>query len=204
MTAAQIKAATPPCDGAAGVIGPNTVLQTEAALTEAGGPALARRVFARAGLGDLLARRPEAMIDEALAKALFDALFAELPADAARDVAGRAGRLTGAYILAHRIPKPAQAVLKLLPARLAGPMLLKSIARHAWTFAGSGVCTVDTGPPVRLSITGNPIAMPGCVWHAGVLEVLFQTLVSSRARVRHTRCEHAGAQSCTFEVAAHP
>ncbi|MFP4518827.1 MAG: bacteriochlorophyll 4-vinyl reductase [Oceanicaulis sp.] len=192
--------ARPASPARAGLIGPNTVLQTEAALTAAGGPGLTGRVFARAGLSDLLRIRPEAMIDEALARALFNALFAELPGDQARAVAAEAGRLTGAYILAHRIPKPAQAILRLLPARLAGPMLMKSIARHAWTFAGSGVCTVEPGPPLRLTITGNPIAIPGCVWHVGVLEVLFQTLVSARAAVRHTRCEHAGGRACTFEI----
>lgn len=200
MTAAPALAPAPHGAAPAGLIGPNTVLQTEAALMAAGGPALAQRVFARAGLAGVLRNRPEAMIDQALARALFDALFAELPRDEARAVAHHAGRLTGAYILAHRIPKPAQAILKLLPARLAQPMLLRSIARHAWTFAGSGVCTVERGPPATLSITGNPIAIPGCVWHAGVLEVLFQTLVSPTARVRHTRCEHGGAHSCTFEI----
>ncbi|MEQ8404216.1 MAG: bacteriochlorophyll 4-vinyl reductase [Oceanicaulis sp.] len=202
MSAAPVLAARPAsAEPVAGLIGPNTVLQTEAALIAEGGPELARRVFERAGLAALLRNRPEAMIDQALARALFDALFAELPEPRARTLAAEAGRLTGAYILAHRIPKAAQAILKLLPARLAGPMLLKSIARHAWTFAGSGVCAVDAGPPVQLTITGNPIAIPGCVWHAGVLEVLFQTLVSAKAQVRHTRCEHAGARACTFEVA---
>lgn len=183
-----------------GLIGPNTVLQTEAALIAAGGVELARRAFDRAGLASMLAHRPETMIDERLAQALFEALFAELPEAEARTVAAAAGRLTGAYILVHRIPKPAQAILKLLPARMAAPMLLKSIARHAWTFAGSGVCTVDAGPPARLTITGNPIAIPGCVWHAGVLEVLFRALASPRAQVSHTRCEHAGAKDCTFEI----
>lgn len=200
MTAAP--AIAPVRDSAApvGLIGPNTVLQTETALIAAGGPALALRVFARAGLSQLLQTRPAAMIDETLAKALFTALFAELPETEARTVAHEAGRLTGAYILAHRIPKPAQAILKLLPASLAAPMLLKSIARHAWTFAGSGACRVEAGSPRRLTIIGNPIAIPGCVWHAGVLEVLFETLVSAKTRVRHTACEHAGAPACTFEI----
>lgn len=200
MSAAPVLASESLSPATVGRIGPNTVLQTEAALIEAGGMELAARVFQRAGLASFLRNRPEAMIDEALVRALFDALFAELPAEQARNVAHMAGRLTGAYILANRIPKPAQAILKLLPARLAGRMLLESIARHAWTFAGSGVCTVKAGSPVMLTITGNPIAMPGCVWHAGVLEVLFRTLVSRRAQVRHTRCEHAGARNCTFEI----
>lgn len=201
MSALPDLASRPPStEPVTGLIGPNTVLQTEAALIAAGGRALARRVFERAGLVALLRTRPEAMIDQALARALFDALYAELPGPQARDVARQAGRLTGAYILAHRIPKPAQALLKRLPARFAGPMLLKSIARHAWTFAGSGLCAVTPGPPVQLTITGNPIAVPGCVWHTGVLEVLFQTLVSKNAQVRHTRCEHAGAGACAFEI----
>ncbi|XBQ16964.1 MAG: bacteriochlorophyll 4-vinyl reductase [Oceanicaulis sp.] len=185
----------------AGLIGPNSVLQTETALIEAGGPALARAVFARAELGALLEERPSAMIDEQIPRALFDALFDLLPRDQALAVAHRAGRLTGAYILAHRIPRFAQAILKLLPGRLAAPILLAAVRKHAWTFAGSGVCTTAPGRPATLEIAGNPLAMPGCVWHAGVLETLFETLVSPRAVVRHTRCGHDGAHACRFEIA---
>ena len=183
------------------VIGPNAVLQTEAALVEAGGRNLAEQVFAAAGLSHLLTDRPGAMIDEALPKALFAALFATLPRDEAVHIAHRAGELTGAYILRNRIPRPVRMLLRLLPARIAAPLLLKAIHRHAWTFAGSGVCSVRPGAPARIEIENNPLAMPGCAWHVGVFEVLFASLVSPAARIGHDHGPKLAGAPCRFEVA---
>ena len=183
------------------VIGPNAVLQTEAALAEAGGAALAETVFARAGLSHLLVERPSAMIEESAPKALFKALFASLPLQEALAIARRAGALTGAYILANRIPGPVRALLWALPARLAAPLLLSAIHRHAWTFAGSGVCTVRAGRPARVEIENNPLAMPGCAWHVGVFEVLFGSLVSPRVRIGHDHGPKLEGAPCRFEIA---
>jgi hypothetical protein len=72
-------------------------------------------------------------------------------AEVAAEVARSAGRRTADYLLAHRIPKPVQALLKALPARLAARVLLSAIARHAWTFAGSGVFSASTGARARPS-----------------------------------------------------
>ncbi len=182
------------------LIGPNSVLQLEQALLEAGGPDLAWQVFDAAGYARLLEDRPSAMIDEAIPKALFDTLFRTLPARQARAVAERAGRLTGRYILEHRIPGFARLILKLLPARLAAPLLLKAIRQHAWTFAGSGQCSTGAGRSSHISIRRNPVAMPECVWHGRVLETLFQALVSPSTQITHTCCEHAGDDVCRFEI----
>ncbi len=195
--------ADPPAAPAA-VIGPNAVLQTEAALREAGGAALAERVFARAGLIRLLREPPGAMIDEAVPQALFRALFEALPRGEALEIARHAGELTGEYILENRIPRLARALLKRLPPRLAAPLLLSAVERHAWTFAGSGVCTTQPGKPARLSIAANPLAMPECAWHAGVIETLFRALVSARARIDHEACCHDGAPACRFAISITP
>lgn len=183
------------------VIGPNAVLQTEAALMEAGGRDLAARVFAHAGLSHLLTERPGEMIDEVIPKALFAALFALLPQDEALQIAHRAGALTGAYILENRIPAPVRTLLKLLPARFAAPLLLSAIQKHAWTFAGSGACTVRTGAPSRIEIENNPLAMPGCAWHVGVFEVLFGSLVSPNVHVGHDHGPRLAGAPCRFEIA---
>jgi len=188
-------------DKGAARIGPNAVLQLEAALIEAGGPALAEAVFARAGLAGLLRSRPGAMVDERLPAALFGALFEHFPAAEAGALAHRAGRLTGDYIRANRIPGPARAVLRALPARVGRGLLLRAIVGHAWTFAGSGACTAQDGRPAVISIAANPLAMPGCTWHVGVFESLFHGLVSPDLEVRHTACCRSGAPACRFTLA---
>jgi divinyl protochlorophyllide a 8-vinyl-reductase len=186
--------------GAGARIGPNAVLQLEQALLEAGGPDLAWRIFEAAGYAHLLEHRPDAMIDEAIPRALFDVLFNTLSPRKARAIADRAGRLTGRYILMNRIPGFARLILKLLPPRMAAPMLLKAIERHAWTFAGSGQCRTQAGPKPQISIQHNPLAMPECVWHGQVLQTLFQALVSPHAQIRHSCCEHAGDPICRFDI----
>jgi divinyl protochlorophyllide a 8-vinyl-reductase len=182
----------------AALIGPNAILQTEAALNAAGGQALVERVFAKAGLLHLLAHRPDAMIAEEVPRALFKALFECVPRRDGIRIALDAGRRTGRYILRYRMPAPARWILRRLPAAMACPLLLKAIKQHAWTFAGSGDCEVKIGPPAQVMIADNPMKMPLCAWHTGVLEVLFQSLVSSGARVIHTTSRPGARSVCTF------
>ena len=182
------------------VVGPNAILQTAAALEAQGGRALARQVFDVAGLGALLDDPPEAMVPEREAAALMRALHATLPSGTAARVSRDAGRRTGEYILQNRVPAPARAVLWLLPARLAAPILLRAVAAHAWTFAGSGRVEIMAGRPARLMIHDNPLAVAGGDWHRAVLEVLFQRLVHPRATVRQSACSAEGARACVFEI----
>ncbi len=183
-----------------GKIGPNAVLQTEIAIREAGGQGLAERIFAKACLGHLLRQRPDDMIDEAIPRALFNALFETVPRREGIRIALDAGRRTGAYILRNRIPMPVRVFLKLLPAPLASPLLLSAIQRHAWTFAGSGACSIETGEAARLIIADNPMKMPVCAWHTGVLEVLFKELVSPRTGVVHRTHRADEPTVCTFTM----
>ena len=182
------------------VIGPNAVLQTEAALEAAGGVSLVRRVFERAGLERLLEHRPEEMIEEHVPQALFSAMFDSMPRRDGIRIALDAGRRTGRYILENRIPRPVRWLLRLLPGDIAAPLLLSAIERHAWTFAGSGECRVEVGPTARLHIADNPMRMPLCAWHTGVLEVLFRTLVSERTQVVHTTTKPGARSVCTFTM----
>jgi divinyl protochlorophyllide a 8-vinyl-reductase len=196
--ASPLSVDVPRLEAKAARIGPNTVLQLEQALIETGGDALARRIFAEAGFLGLLRYRPCGMIDEAIPAVLFKMLFASLPEEVARCIASRAGDLTGRYILKHRIPRAARTLLKALPSEWAAPILLRSIARHSWTFAGSGTCTVQTGCPAGITIQSNPLAMPGCAWHQSVFEALMRALVSARTRVRHVTCCNEGSPDCQF------
>jgi divinyl protochlorophyllide a 8-vinyl-reductase len=185
----------------AGRIGPNAVIRLGEALRAS--PDLqdaAVRIYARADCPTLLNDPPAAMIDEAIPAALFAALWCELPADQAAAIARDAGRRTGEYVLRNRIPAVVRAILAALPARIAARLLLKAIQRNAWTFAGSGIFRVESGAPCVLTIERNPLKMPGCVWHVGVLERLFQALAGPECRVRH--CDEASnaATVCRFEI----
>ena len=116
----------------------------------------------------------------------------------------KAGTATGDYILAHRIPRAAQSVLRLLPPALSAPLLRAAIARHAWTFAGSGDFTA--GPGLVFSIARNPMVagesspVPLCHWHAAVFERLYRTLVDDRLRARETASCACGDPACRFEL----
>jgi divinyl protochlorophyllide a 8-vinyl-reductase len=85
-------------------------------------------------------------------------------------------------------------------------VLLAAIARHAWTFVGSGRFEVLGCSPVRVSISGNPLARavhadePQCDYYAATFERLFCALVSRSSTVVETHCEAAGAAACIFEV----
>jgi len=172
----------------AGRIGPNAVLQLEAALREGLGQAALESVFRRAGLSGLLADPPRSMIDERIAVALYGALFAELPKHAPA-IAADAGRRTADYVRARRIPALARLVVSALPAWLAAGLLLQAIAKNGWTFAGSGRVRVEPGHRHLIEIVDNPLVMPRCIWHTAVFQRLFETLVSADSRVRCVQSE---------------
>lgn len=186
-----------------GRIGPNAVLQLAPAMDARVGEAARRALFAPLGFDPL--PDPTKMIDEARVAALHQALRRGHP-DAARTIAIAAGQGTGDYILAHRIPRRAQALLRALPARLAAPVLTRAILAHGWTFCGTGTLTAQSGPPVVFTLTDNPITRgesapaPLCHWHAAVFERLYARLVHSKARARETVCHATGAPACRFEI----
>ena len=186
--------------GRAGLVGPNSVIQLAHALNDLAGDGVARDVFAKAGLSGLLDHLPDEMVDERVPARLFDTLWRTLPEASARIIAADAGRRTAGYILKHRIPRPAQLVLRWLPSSLARRLLLMAIQKHAWTFAGSGRCTTRWGNPAVIEIEGNTLSMPGCVWHVAVFETLFDGLGRGRTRVEHPLCGAAGDAVCRFEV----
>jgi len=183
-------------------IGPNAVTR----LAEALGPDRARDVFGAAGLSARLAEPPGRMVPEGEVVALHRAARACLGEPAADAASREAGRLTALYLLANRIPRPLQAVLKRLPAGLAARILTKAIGNHAWTFAGSGRFRVVHGRPMRLEVEGGPIPRAGaadhpvCGYYAATFETLFRALVSPRTHVAEVACEATGAPACVFEL----
>lgn len=187
-------------------IGPNALTRMAEALAEQHGDALMYLAFVQAGLEHHLRDMPTKMVDEGDVIRLHAAVRAMLGADGARVASRRAGLLTADYLLARRIPRPAQWVLKLLPPALASPALLAAIRRHSWTFAGSGRFTAVSGRNLRMEIACCPICRgakaddPICDYYAATFERLFRALIHPRISVTETQCQAQGAAACVFET----
>lgn len=181
-------------------VGPNAALQLMEALRAEGGAAFARQVFAEAGRADWIDAPPRTMIPQEAAAALFQAVRRVAPSRADLILA-EAGRRTADYLLAHRIPAPAQRALRLLPPRLAIRLLLIAVGKHAWTFAGSArfLAKAERGE-LGVTLEGNPLATPGCPWHEAVFTRLFQRCGAPDVRVVHAECEGRGHTRCRFVI----
>ncbi|MCR9121481.1 MAG: bacteriochlorophyll 4-vinyl reductase [Phyllobacteriaceae bacterium] len=183
-------------------VGPNAIIQTRMALRELAGGETCQTIFAAAGLEHFADADPHAMVEADIVNALNRQIAAELDAKTAHAVMKRAGELTGDYILANRIPKAAQWLLKHLPRGIAQRLLLTAIARNAWTFAGNA--RIEQGPDF-IAIHDNPICLgkvgfSSCVWHAAVFRRLFQTLVDPAITIHETECVGWGSDVCRFEI----
>lgn len=183
-------------------IGPNAILQLVPVLDVALGVPARDALFDRAGVA---IPPPDAgMWPELQVIRLHAALWHAHP-DLAPGLLRQAGLATADYILAHRIPRIAQAVIRLLPARLGARVLAKAIAKHAWTFAGSGSFAVEAFAPLTFSLRDNPLASgtgehPDCHWHSAVFERLFSALVWPVVTVTETDCAARGGNICRFVI----
>jgi divinyl protochlorophyllide a 8-vinyl-reductase len=175
-------------------------------LRTTGGTSLEHELLSKAGLEEYLTEMPAEMVDEGEVTRLQRAVQTELDPQRARVVMLDAGRRTGDYLLANRIPRPVQRVLRVLPAALASRILLVAIGRNAWTFAGSGRFDIKPGQPVKLTLKGCPLCagavsdIPLCDYYAATFERLFRELVSARAVATETSCSAISGAACVFEV----
>ncbi|NHB76972.1 bacteriochlorophyll 4-vinyl reductase [Rhodobacter calidifons] len=188
----------------AGRIGPNAILQLADVLERRGEGELLSAVLAEAGVER--PPRDAGMLPEGDCAAVHQALRRLSPR--AEAVLEEAGRATGDYILTHRIPQLAQGALRGLPGFLAAPVLTRAIARHSWTFAGTGAFRVEGGRPLVLSVARNPLVagwraeVPQCIWHVAVFRRLYGRLVWPEVRVTEVACCACGDAACRFEIAA--
>jgi divinyl protochlorophyllide a 8-vinyl-reductase len=173
-------AAHPPGRGAR--IGPNAILQLVPVLDQWQGRAARDLLLGAAGVA--LPPDDAGMWPEAQCRAAHRAVWQGC-GDRAAEILAAAGQGTADYILAHRIPPLARRLIRTLPAPLGARLLTAAIARHAWTFAGSGRFGVAARRPLTFEIEANPLAFPGCPcpWHAAVFARLFRVLVWPEARV---------------------
>jgi divinyl protochlorophyllide a 8-vinyl-reductase len=193
-------------DAVRALIGPNAVTQVAAALQAAYGAQHTAWLFTLAGIAHHLAAPPAQMIDEADVQRLHQVLRDQLGVPAARRIGAAAGRATGDYLLAHRIPRLAQWLLKRMPAAWAAHMLVAAIRRHAWTFAGAGAFSAQAGEPLRLTIRNGPIGRgaaagePVCDFYVHTFLRLFGELVHPQAQVEEVECQATGDAACVFEL----
>jgi divinyl protochlorophyllide a 8-vinyl-reductase len=187
--------------GSSGRIGPNAILQLVPVLTARLGIARMRAILDATGL--LALPDGQAMIPELQAARLHQTLRHMEPMHASA-ILREAGERTAHYIMAHRIPKWAQRILRLLPATLAARLLARAITHHAWTFVGSG--TFRALSPWIFEITDNPLIegeeadAPLCIWHAAVFTTLYRALVTPEANCVEVECGAHGAPVCRFEI----
>ncbi|KAB7643728.1 bacteriochlorophyll 4-vinyl reductase [Polymorphobacter fuscus] len=193
-----------------GRIGPNAVTRMAEALTAHGGSGLTASIFAHAGLARYLATPPEAMVDETEVARLHLTVAARLQRHDGVAVARDAGRRTADYLLARRIPRAAQWLLRQLPRRTAAGIMARAIAGHAWTFAGSGRFNHVFDPADRrtlwLNIIDSPLCRdpempaPACDYFAATFEGVFGAILGPTTRVVEIECSASGAPACRFRV----
>lgn len=192
-----------PVPAEAGLIGPNALLQLIAVLDRHEGRATRDLLFEAAGVAPPSA--DAGMWPEDQAGAVHRMVRQALP-ERADGLLRLAGQATADYILAHRIPLGARVLIRALPGPLGARVLSGAIARHAWTFAGSGRFRIVSRRPLVFEVAGNPLirgeaaAHPICHWHAAVFERLFRRLVWPGAVVEEVVCAATGAPACRFEI----
>lgn len=201
---AEAEAGTGQDSGAGGArIGPNAVLQLITVLDREEGRVMRDLIVTSAGVA--IPPPDSGMIPESDAARLHLAVRQVLPGRAG-GILRRAGLATGEYILRHRIPRPAQWLIRVLPAPLAARVLSAAIARHAWTFAGSGAFRIRRGRVLTFEVLNNPLAVGLtadavlCDWHAAVFERLFARLVWPACQVHEVACIAKGDASCLFQI----
>lgn len=185
-------------------IGPNAVIQV-AAEVQARFGVDRTAALVHGATGYALDALPSEMIDERQAQALTRALVQDMGLSLATNMLRAAGHRTGDYLLANRIPRPAQWVIRLAPRRVGLHLLLRAMQANAWTFAGSGQFVVTADTPVP-DLVFESCAMckdmheqqPMCDFYAGTFERLIRALVSRFAGVQEVECMALGHPRCRF------
>jgi divinyl protochlorophyllide a 8-vinyl-reductase len=189
-----------------GRIGPNAVIRLAEALDALESKAVTKKLFIAANLENYVHALPQAMVPEEEVTVLHRHLRNDLGAGRAASVSWIAGLRTADYLLANRIPKPVQRLLKLLPRRLAAFILLKAIGAHAWTFAGTSRFSWKMGRPITLTFEDCPLCRwdhtsePCCSYYSATFERLFRELINADTSVKETECIAAGGSACRFEI----
>jgi divinyl protochlorophyllide a 8-vinyl-reductase len=188
-------------------VGPNVVIQIARVARERIGEA-----FADALLRDTtpytMDRMPHEMIDQREAQGIVRELVSRVGVPMAVGVLREAGERTAEYLLAHRIPRVAQWVMRLLPRPIGLGLLLRAMSANAWTFAGSGAFRVLPSAPWPMLEFGQCAMCAGmhehepmCHFYGGAFEQLIRRLIAPTATVREVECIAQGGRVCRFMIA---
>jgi divinyl protochlorophyllide a 8-vinyl-reductase len=187
-------------------IGPNAIIQVAHVLQEWFGQRVARP-WVQEATGFPLEQLPDTMVEESRVRALIDRVLEELGESRGPAVLREAGCRTADYLLAHRIPRPAQWLIRNVPPPIGLALLLRAMRANAWTFAGSGQFSFRQGRAVTV-LTFERCALcrdrqanaSRCDFYAGTFERLVRVLVAPHMAVTEVECRAHGGTACRFEV----
>ena len=198
--------ATQPAGRDRAQIGPNVVLQLIPAAIALGLGDRLQTLFKAAGFENWWTDPPKEMIAAKDAAILFCAIHKTFSGMEAEALLTRAGQMTADYLLANRIPRAAQVILRLMPRNISVPVLSNAIAKHAWTFAGAGRFQARMTPALQFEIAGNPLcadlqtSYPSCHWHAAVFQRIFESIFHKPVRVIEKDCACVSDRFCRFDI----
>lgn len=180
-------------------IGPNSIIQTAAALEAAYGKKEAEAILNRAGQGHWIGNLPSEMTEESKFHTLVSALEKEIGEKKTAEILEDSGRRTAAYLMRVRIPGFFQKILIPLPPALSFRLLLFAISKNAWTFAGSGEFSYSSGkqPVITVKVTYPGKSVVGN-FYLGTFETLLEELVNPRTSIKASIRKDRGSILCTY------
>ncbi|NMW20307.1 MAG: bacteriochlorophyll 4-vinyl reductase [Chlorobiaceae bacterium] len=166
-------------------IGPNSIIQTVAALDAKYGKTKAEAILKKIGQGHFIGNLPKEMIEESKFHAMVISLQKEIGDTATAGILKDSGERTARYLLKVRIPGIFQKLVKLLPSRLAFKLFLFAISKNAWTFAGSGKFsyTMSRPPEITVIVTYPTHPVVGN-FYLGTFTALLQELVNPKTKIK--------------------
>ncbi|TLU52656.1 MAG: bacteriochlorophyll 4-vinyl reductase [Chlorobium sp.] len=166
-------------------IGPNSIIQTVAALESAYGTAKAEAVLNKIGQGHFFGNLPTEMIEESKFHAMVTALQKEIGDTATAGILKESGERTARYLLKVRIPGIFQKLVTLLPHRLGFKLFLFAISKNAWTFAGSGKFSYSMSRPPEITVIVTYPTHPVVGnFYLGTFTALLQELVNPNTKIK--------------------
>ncbi|MEI8101891.1 MAG: bacteriochlorophyll 4-vinyl reductase [Chlorobium sp.] len=180
-------------------IGPNSIIQTVAALEATYGKSKTENMLRKIGQGYLIGNLPKEMVEETKFHTLACALQKEIGETASASILKESGERTARYLLKVRIPAIFQRLVKLLPARTAFKLLFYAISKNAWTFAGSGKFSyIMNRPPeitVKVTFPTHPVVSN---FYLGTFTALLHELVNPKSIIKADIRKELGAIVCHY------
>jgi len=180
-------------------IGPNSIIQTVAALEAVYGKHETEALLTIAGQGHLVGNLPSEMVEEEKFHSLVKALDREIGSDKLAGILDDSGQRTAAYLLKVRIPGFFQKLLRPLPPGLAFKLLLFAIGKNAWTFAGSGAFSYTSGhaPVITVRVTYPTLPVVGN-FYLGTFTKLLKELVNPDTKIEPSITGTSGNITCRY------